>query len=205
MSRWSAVSPIPPPGRLRTLALATLANTVGSGLWVAGSALYLTRVVGLSPARVGVALTVAGLVGLTASVPLGRLADRRDPRTVRAVVQVLQAGVAASYLLVDSFTLLVAVAVADALLVSGNLAVRAALIAAVAGPEGRVQAFATLRAVANLGIAVGAGLAGIALAADTPWAYRLLVAGNAATYLVSAALILRLPAYPPGRPAGDAP
>ncbi|MFI7577194.1 MFS transporter [Micromonospora sp. NPDC049497] len=205
MSRWSAVSPIPPPGRLRTLALATLANTVGSGLWVAGSALYLTRVVGLSPARVGLALTVAGLVGLTASVPLGRLADRRDPRTVRAVVQVLQAGVAASYLLVDSFTLLLAVAVADALLVSGNLAVRAALIAAVAGPEGRVRAFATLRAVANLGIAVGAGLAGIALAADTPSAYRLLVVGNAATYLVSAALILRLPAYPPGRPTGDAP
>ncbi|MGN9813181.1 MFS transporter [Micromonospora sp. BQ11] len=205
MSRWSAVSPLPPPGRLRTLALATLANTVGSGLWITGSALYLTRVVGLSAAQVGLALTVAGLVGLTASVPLGRLADRHDPRTVRAVVQVLQAGVAASYLLVDSFPVLVAVAIADALLVSGNLAVRAALVAAVGGPEGRVHAFATLRAVANLGIAVGAGLAGIALAVDTPTAYRLLVVGDAATYLVSAALILRLPAYRAGRPAGDAP
>lgn len=44
-------SPFPPPGPLRTLSLATLANTVGSGLWLAGAALYLTRDVGLSAAR----------------------------------------------------------------------------------------------------------------------------------------------------------
>ena len=90
----------------------------------------------------------------------------------------------------------------DALLTSGNLAVRAALVAAVGGPEGRVNAFATLRAVANLGIAVGAGLAGFALAADTQVAYQILVVGNAATYLLSAALVLRLPAYPSTRAAG---
>jgi predicted MFS family arabinose efflux permease len=197
MASWSAVSPIPPPGRLRTLALATLANTVGSGLWLTGAALYLTRDVGLSAASVGTGLTVAGLVGLTASIPLGGLADRYDPRTLRAVVQLLQAVVAAAYLLVDSFPIFLAVAVADALLVSGNLAVRAALVAAVGGPQGRVHAFATLRAVANLGIAVGAGLAGFALTADTHAAYQLLVVGNAATYLVSAALILRLPPFPP--------
>jgi predicted MFS family arabinose efflux permease len=197
MTRWAAVSPIPPPGRLRTLAFATLANTVGSGLWLAGAALFLTRDVGLSPASVGAGLTVAGLIGLTASVPLGGLADRHDPRTLRAVLQLLQAAVAASYLLVDSFPVFLVVAVLDALLVSGNLSVRAALVAAVGGPDGRVHAFATLRAVANLGIAVGAGSAGFALAADTHAAYQVLVVGNAATYLFSAALILRLPACPP--------
>ncbi|MFE9691730.1 MFS transporter [Micromonospora sp. NPDC005806] len=198
------VSPIPPPGRLRTLALATLANTVGSGLWLAGAALYLTRDVGLSPASVGAGLTVAGLVGLTASVPLGGLADRRDPRTLRALLQVGQAAVAAAYLLVDSFPVFLAVAVLDALFTSGNLAVRAALVAVVAGPQGRVPAFATLRAVANLGIAVGTALAGFALAADTHLAYQVLVVGNAATYLLSAALLLRLPAYPPAAGGGRA-
>ncbi|MER7891418.1 MFS transporter [Micromonospora sp. NPDC094482] len=198
-------SPLPPPGHLRTLALATLANTVGLGLWLTGSALYLTRIVGLSPAAVGAGLTVAGLVGLTASVPLGALADRYDPRTLRAALQLLQAAVAASYLLVGSFPVFLAVAVLDALLVSGNLTVRAALVAAVGGPQGRVHAFATLRAVANLGIALGAGLAAFALAADTPVAYHLLVLGNVASYLVSAALIMRLPAFPPARVAGGPP
>ncbi|MFG1839916.1 MFS transporter [Micromonospora sp. NPDC049175] len=110
-----------------------------------------------------------------------------------------QAGVAVAYLLVGSFPVFLLVATVDALLISGNLAVRAALVAAVGGPEGRVHAFATLRAVANLGVALGAALAGFALVADTGWAYRLLVVGNAATYLVSAALIMRLPGYPPVR------
>ncbi|MFC3501763.1 MFS transporter [Micromonospora krabiensis] len=203
--RWRVASPLPPPGQLRTLALATLANTVGLGLWLTGSALYLTRVVGLSPSAVGAGLTVAGLVGLTASVPLGGLADRYDPRTLRAALQLLQAAVAAAYLLVDSFPVFLTVAVLDALLVSGNLTVRAALVAAVGGPEGRVHAFATLRAVANLGTALGAGLAGFALATDTRTAYHLLVLGNVTTYLVSAALVMRLPALPPARVSVAAP
>lgn len=205
MSRWSRVSPIPPPGRLCTLSLATLANTVGSGLWLTGGALYLTRDVGLSPASVGAGLTLAGLVGLTASVPLGTLADRRDPRTLRALVQLGQAAAAAAYLLVGSFPVFLAVAVLEMLLASGNLAVRAALVAAVAGPQGRVHAFATLRAVANLGIAVRAGLAAFALAAGSHLAYQVLVAGNALTYLLSAALLLRLPAYPPAAGGGRGP
>ncbi|SCG71091.1 MFS transporter [Micromonospora humi] len=188
----------PPSGPLRTLALATVANTVGTGLWLAGGALYLTRDVGLSPTSVGAGLTVAGLVGLTASVPLGGLADRWDPRTLRAALQVGQALVAAAYLLVDSLATFLVVAVPEALLAAGNLAVRAALVAAVGGPSGRVHAFATLRAVANLGISAGTALAGFALALDTHRAYQMLVVGNAATYLLSAALLLRLPAQAPG-------
>ncbi|WP_082931060.1 MFS transporter [Micromonospora sp. NBRC 110037] len=206
------VSPLPPPGPLRTLAYATLVNTVGAGLWLAGGALYLTRDVGLSATSVGTGLTVAGLVGLSASVPLGALADRSDPRTLRAVLQVGQAVAALAYLLVGSFPAFLAVAVPEALLATGNLAVRAALVAAVGGPDGRVHAFATLRAVANLGITVGTALAGIALAVDTHRAYQVLVVGNAATYLLSAALLLRLPPQPAAdarrataaRPAPDA-
>ncbi|MDW3847243.1 MFS transporter [Micromonospora sp. BRA006-A] len=190
------VSPLPPPGPLRTLAYATLVNTVGAGLWLAGGALYLTRDVGLSATSVGAGLTVAGLVGLSASVPLGALADRWDPRTLRAVLQVGQAVAALAYLLVNSFPAFLAVAVPEALLAAGNLAVRAALVAAVGGPDGRVHAFATLRAVANLGITAGTALAGIALAVDTHRAYQVLIVGNAATYLLSAALLLRLPPQP---------
>ncbi len=197
VSRWPGSSPIPPPGPLRTLAWATLTNTMGMGLWVAGSALFLTRSVGLSTRSVGVGLTIAALVGLVASVPFGRLADRRDPRTLRAVLQLLQAVVAASYLLIDSVASFVVVAVLSALLATGNLAVRAALVAAVGGPQGRVRAFATLRAVANLGTGVGAVLAGLALVADTRAAYQLLVLGNAATFALSAMLVMRLPPFPP--------
>ncbi|MBV1856182.1 MFS transporter [Catellatospora tritici] len=188
---------LPPPGHLRTAAYATLANTVGTGLWAAGAAIYLTRSAGLSVAAVGAGLSVAALVGLTASVPLGHLADRRDPRALRAALQLAQAVVGLAFLLVDSLATFLVVAVLESLLTVGNLAVRAALVAVVAGPEGRVHAFAALRAVANVGIGVGAALAAFALAADTSTGYRLLVAGNAVTYLVSAGLLMRLPAFPP--------
>lgn len=68
---------------MRTLAWATLVNTVGMGLWSAGAVLFLTRNAGLSPESVGLGLTIAALVGLSASVPLGNLADRWDPRSLR--------------------------------------------------------------------------------------------------------------------------
>jgi len=189
-------SPLPPSGPLRTVAGATLVNTVGTGLWSAGAAVFLTRNVGLSAAEVGLGLGAAGLAGLTASVPLGRLADRRDPRRVRAVLQVMQGCVACAYLFIGSFPAFLLVAVLDALLVSGNLPVRAALISAVAGPTTRVRAFAAMRAVANIGISTGAGLAAVALLADTRLGYLLLVGGNALTYLISAGLLMRLPSMP---------
>ncbi|GAA1409262.1 MFS transporter [Catellatospora coxensis] len=186
----------PPPGELRDAAYATFANTIGVGLWTAGGALYLTRVAGLPATVVGAGLSAAALVGLAASVPAGRFADRRDPRTLRAVLQVLQAGAALLFLLVDSAASFLAVAAVEALLVTGNLAVRAALVGALGRTAGRVHVFATLRTAANTGTAIGAGLAALALAADSPAAYRLLVVADAATYLISAALLMRLPRYP---------
>src|SRR5215471_8093744 len=64
----------------RVYLLATLINLYGTGLIVTAMTLYAIRVVHLSAARSGLALTIAGLVGLLASMPVGRLADRRGPR-----------------------------------------------------------------------------------------------------------------------------
>ncbi|GIF95537.1 MFS transporter [Catellatospora citrea] len=190
----------PPRGELRSAAYATFANTVGGGLWSAGGALYLTRVADLPATVVGAGLSAAALVGLAASVPAGRLADRRDPRSLRAALQVVQAGAALAFLLVDSTASFLAVAVVDALLVTGNLTVRAALVGALGRTAGRVHVFATLRTAANAGTGIGAGLAALALAVDSPAAYRMLVVADAATYLISAALLLRLPRYPAADP-----
>jgi hypothetical protein len=83
----------------------------------------------------------------------------------------------------------VLVAVLTALLSAGALSLRGAMVAAIAEPGERVRVFASMRAVASIGISVGAGLAALALAADTPTGYALLAVGNALTYLVSAALL----------------
>jgi hypothetical protein len=49
-----------------------------------GSAVFVTRSVGLSAAQVGLGLTIAGAVGLGAGVPAGRAADRRGARGGRS-------------------------------------------------------------------------------------------------------------------------
>jgi MFS family permease len=184
-------------GNLRTMALATLANTIGSGLWIASVAIYLTRYVGLTATQVGLGFSIAGLAGLVASMPLGHLADRRDPRSLRALIQLLQVLVALSYLLVGSFGWFVVVAVLESLLQVSNLTVRAALVSAVGGESGRVEAFAVLQSVGSIGIGAGAAVAALGLTIDSRAGYQAMVVANAATFLISAALLMRLPAFPP--------
>src|SRR5262245_18982790 len=107
-----------PTGPLRLLVAAQLVNTLGSGLWMASSALYLTRVAGLSIGQTGIALTVTALVCMVASAPMGYVADRSGARGVLVAGLVAQAVGTAALALVHSvwtFLLIAApLAVADA-------------------------------------------------------------------------------------------
>jgi multisubunit Na+/H+ antiporter MnhG subunit len=57
------------------LAAATLVNTLGNGMFLTGGVIFMTRSIGLSAARVGVALTVGALAALMAGPVAGDLAD----------------------------------------------------------------------------------------------------------------------------------
>ena len=80
---------LPEPGPRRVYAIATLVNTFGFGLVVTSLVLYLTRVVHLGSLQVGLGLTISGLIGLVAGVPVGALADRHGPRMVVRVTLLL--------------------------------------------------------------------------------------------------------------------
>jgi len=76
--------------------------------------LYALRVVHLTTARAGVALTIAGLVGLLAAMTMGYLADRRGPRDVLRLALILLAAAAVRYVLFPrSFTSYLLVATLD--------------------------------------------------------------------------------------------
>lgn len=187
------MSLLPAPGPTRVLAFATLVNTAGNGLFLTGSALFFTRSVGLSVRQVGVGLTVGGLLGLLAGVPAGHLADRRGAREVLVAVMLLQAAALAAFALVHSFPAFLLVAAVFTVLDRATSAVRQGLVAAALPAEERVRGRAYLRAVTNVGIAGGAALAGLALAADTRGAYLALVLGDAASTVLAAGVLLRLP------------
>ncbi|MGH3328742.1 MAG: MFS transporter [Streptomycetales bacterium] len=188
---------LPESGPVRVLTIATLINTVGGGLFFTGSMLFFTRVVGLPATQVGVGLTAAGLVGLAAGVPLGHLGDRLGRREVYVVLLLLQAVTAAGYVLVETLAGFLVVATSNLIAQSGAFAVRNALVASLGGPEERVRIRARLRAVLHVGFAAGAGLGAVALQIDTPQAYTAMMLGDAASFVVAALVLTRMPRQPP--------
>jgi MFS family permease len=196
---------IPEPGPLRPLALATLLSRIGNGLLMTVSVLYFNRIVGLSIAQIGLGLTVAGLFGLLAGVPVGHLADRRGPRTLFVILSATVASLSLLYLLVETFWQFLLVATVITILDRGAGAVRGALIAAVTQGAGRVAARAYLRAVTNIGIMAGAGIATLALHFDTAAAYRAMFVVDSALTIGSAFVILAVPRVAPQPKSDDGP
>ncbi|MEU8298274.1 MFS transporter [Micromonospora sp. NPDC048909] len=188
---------LPAPGPARILTLGTLVKTVGRGLWLVASALFLTRSVGLSAAEVGAGLTVSALVGVLASAPTGYLADRVGPRGTQIGALVAASMLTAGLVAVRSFPAFLLVGAATALADAADRGARGALIAGAIPADQRVRTRAYLRATTNVGISVGAVLAGFAIAADTRAAYVALVLTAAAASLAAAAVLTRLPAVPP--------
>jgi MFS family permease len=194
------VKGIPVDPNLRILATATLVNTFGNGALITTFALYFTRVAGLRPTQVGLALSAGALAGLLVQVPAGHLADLRGPRRVLQTLTT-GAGVAMLGLLfVRSVWALVAVMAVIALFDRGAQAVRNGYIARLAeGGEG-VQFKAYLRAITNVGISCGALLGGLALWADQSWAYLAVFVVNSATFGATAIWLGRLPQLAPAPP-----
>lgn len=202
-ARLTALLPADPAQR--SFALATLANTAGNGMFYAVSAIYFTQSVGLSPAQVGIGLTIAGLCGLVAGIPAGHLGDVRGPRNVLVGLALAEGAGVAAYTVVDGFVAFVLVASVVTTVDRSANAVRSGMIAAMGAPGDRVRLRAYLRAVTNVGITIGAPIGGLALVADTHTAYLTVILVNAATFVVAALLILRVPPVPPRPHTGDGP
>jgi len=184
---------LPPAGAPRDLAMAQLANSVGDGAFVVTSALFFTRVVGLSTAEVGLGLTIAWLVGFLTGVPLGNLADRKGARGVAIALALTTATSVASFLFVRSFPLFLIAAIVYASSQTGLTAARQALLAGLVQPAERTRIRAFLQSTVNAGLAVGALFGGIALRFDTETAYLTVFALDAVSFLIAAGLIRRVP------------
>ncbi|MFD2011683.1 MFS transporter [Streptomyces narbonensis] len=132
---------------------------------------------------------------------MGRLADRHGARGVYTATLVVQAVATAGFVLADGFwPFVVAVSTATGAKAAG-LAARAPLIRHHGGD--RPQEFRSyLRAVTNVGISLGALLAGWAVQVGTLDAYRILVVGNALAFAAAAVVLVALPPVAPSPAAG---
>lgn len=196
---------VPPAGPGRMLAQAQLTNSIGDGAYYVSSALYFTLFIGLTPTQVGLGLTLGWAIGSVVGVPLGHLADRRGPRGIAVLLAVATGLSVASFLVVRSFVPFVIAACLYASCQCGLGAARQALLAGLVDKEKRTEVRAYLQSTVNAGLAVGAALGGLALAANTRPAFLVVFAIDAVSFLLSALALLRLPsvAATPRGPAGE--
>ena len=185
---------LPEKGPIRVLTLSSLIASVGSGLYISGSAVYFVSYVKLSPTQVGIGLSIGGLGGLLLGPALGRAADRIGARSATMIFTAAQVVLLVGAGLVHSFGPFLVIIVLLGVAESGEAVSRGALVAVVVGREQRVRLSAHMRSVWNLGFTLGVLLAGLALALNTKPAYLSLIWGHALVMLVVLALYLRVPA-----------
>ncbi|MEU4501609.1 MFS transporter [Streptomyces sp. NPDC024089] len=178
--------------------LALAVDRTGSGLWAASSVLYLTFVTHLSAQQIGVLLGVAGVAGIAGSPLAGRLAGRFPVRSLLIGCHLLRLVTLVLVLVCTGFDALLPVVAVTYL---GDRAAKTLemLFATRAAGERRAAYQALSRSAANAGYGVGAGIAAIGLAVGTTGAYRVLILGNALSFVAAAVLVWRT-----GEPSGSA-
>jgi len=184
---------LPADPLLRRLVFMSLVNTVGNGLFLTVNVLFFTRSIGLTPDQVALGLTAAGVCGMLAGVPMGRLADRVGSKRLLLVVGPLEAAAVLGYAFVHSWAAFVVLACVATVLERGAVAVRSALIARALPAEDQVRSRALLRSVMNAGLVVGGAGAAFALQADSYAGYVTVMALDALSFLGATVLLAGLP------------
>jgi hypothetical protein len=203
VTAWLAKAPRDP--RQRRLLAATFADALGTGLFLPLSVIYLTRIVGLSPTRVGLGLTIAGFLAIAAPPLSGALLSRIDARKIVLGCFAASACGFAAYIAVGSFASFLAVAIVIQFASRMERPATAVLTLGVTPPARQIDALAWQYSLRNLGYGLGGLLAALALLAHGKTPFVVLLAANAASYAVAGRLVLQLPAVrPPERPEADA-
>jgi MFS family permease len=198
--RLSADRLCPDPWPVRRMACGTLVSAVGNGAWFTSWAVFLTRSVGLTPAQVGVGMTVAAVLGTALTPVFGWLGDRAGARETFTAQLLAQGAASLAFLAVDGMAVFLVVAAVAQIAASGTGGPRNALVLGLSDPADKLGVLGRLRAISHVGWAVGAILGGAVITIDARPVYIALLVLNAATYFVYAGLVRSVPRVP--TPAG---
>jgi hypothetical protein len=183
----------------------SLADALGTGLFLPLSVIYLTRIVGLSPTRVGLGLTIAGVLAIAASPLSGALLGRFDARKVVLGCFAASACGFLAYIAVGSFASFLAVAIVIQFASRMDRPATTVLTLGVTPQPRQVDTLAWQYSLRNLGYGAGGLLAALALLVHGKTPFEWLLGANAASYVLAGVLVLKLPAVrPPERAEGDA-
>jgi MFS family permease len=162
---WRAI--MPPTKLERDLAIQCVLSAFATGSFLTGTAVFFTKIVGLTGAQVGLGLSIAAAVTVLLQLPLARLADRFGAKPMWVVASAIESALYFIWPLIGSMVTFVAMLSVLAVFETAGRNARNVYRIAVFTRETRVRAMAYMRAARNVGYTLGAGAAGVALGLGT--------------------------------------
>lgn len=187
---------MPPTPVARRLAVNSLLFATAQGAFYTGSAVFFTQVVGLSASRVGLGLTIAGVVSFLVAYPAGKLVDRLGPKRVWAAGTLGSAAAFAFFPWIRGFSGFVAIAIAFEIVQNASGAGNSAYILDVLPEQERIATQAHLYSALNVGFTLGAMISGVALAFHNLEVIRWVPMLSVAVGVINGFAITRLPRAP---------
>ena len=186
MRWWQRI--LPPTKLERDLVWQCVLSAFATGTFLTGTAVYFTKVVGLSGAEVGLGMSIAAAVTLVLQLPMGRLADRVGAKPLWAVASAVEAALYFAWPLIGGMVTFVLMLSVLAIFETAGRNARNVYRIAVFPRDVRVRALAYMRAARNVGYTLGAGASGVALGIGTD-AVRLIPFVTGALLVLNALLI----------------
>jgi MFS family permease len=184
MNPWRGLKNL--PREMWILSAATLVNRSGT-MVLAFLVLYVTHMLGVTPARAAIALTVYGVAALLAMPLAGILSDRVGPLPIMRASLFLTGFLLLLFPLAKSYSAIMLMTFALAVLNESLRPASLSMVSDLVGPAQRKAAFALSRLAANLGMSVGPAIGGILAVYSFRWLF--LVDGTT-SILAGAVLVL---------------
>jgi MFS family permease len=162
---WQRI--LPPTKLERDLVWQCVLSAFATGTFLTGTAVYFTKIVGLSGAEVGLGMSIAAGVTLLLQLPMGRLADRVGAKPLWALASAVEAALYFAWPLIGGMVGFVLMLSVLAIFETAGRNARNVYRIAVFPRDVRVRALAYMRAARNVGYTLGAGASGVALGIGT--------------------------------------
>ncbi|MGW2917823.1 MFS transporter [Streptomyces angustmyceticus] len=181
------------PARRRLIA-ASLVGSLGDGIYVPLTMLFVHALTGLSLTAIGAGLTLAGLCALAVMPAVGVVIDRFGAKRVLMGALLLRAAGFATYPFAGSYPTFLGVALVVAVGMWASSPGQQALIGEIAQGAERDRLLAWDRSLRNAGMGVGSLAAAGLLAFNGHTGFTAATVALAALFALAAALVSRIPA-----------
>ncbi|QYC44235.1 Multidrug resistance protein MdtH [Nonomuraea coxensis DSM 45129] len=199
---WIGLPDVP---AARRWAWVAVIDAVGTGMRIPVTVIYLTAVVGLDAASVGIGLGLAALAGTLCAPACGALIDRYGPKPMVVACFLTAAAGYLGYLAIQDWVSFIVVAIVAEIAEHSGRPAKQALVASMVTAEQRVKLMAFQRSIRNVGFGLGGLTSAALLTLDAHSGYYAVLAGDALSFLVAAALVSRIAVTRPSpRPAAQA-